>query len=84
MLESSYMLRLVKKCTLLECGGVAGDFGMGTHCCIGQNTAFIPVLWLFHSLSEHKDKMEAAASSGMGDLLAGVSLWPSSAQDLNS
>lgn len=29
VLESSYVLRLVKKCTLLECGAVAGDFGNG-------------------------------------------------------
>ena len=27
--ESSCMPRLVKKCTLLECEGEAGDFGMG-------------------------------------------------------
>lgn len=70
-LGSSYVLRLVKKCTLLECGGMAGDFGMGIHCCSGENTAFISVLWFFQSLRGWK----AAASSGMGDLLAGLASW---------
>lgn len=37
VLEHSYMLRLVKECTLLKGGGVAGEFRMGTHCCISQN-----------------------------------------------
>lgn len=54
---------------------------MGTHC---ENSAFISVPWLFQSLSEQKDRMEAAAALGMGDLLAGVSVQASLAEDLNS
>lgn len=80
-LGSSYVLRLVKKCTLLECGGVDGELGMGIHCCIGENTAFISMLWFFQSLMGWK----AAASSGMGDMLApSWSSWTSLAWNLNS
>lgn len=77
VLGISYMLRLVKKCTLLE-HGRGGD--MGTHC---ESSTFISVPWLFQSLSE-QDRMEAAAALGTGDLLAGVSVQPSLAEDLNS
>lgn len=53
---------------------------MGTHC---ESSTFISVPWLFQSLSE-QDRMEAAAALGTGDLLAGVSVQPSLAEDLNS
>lgn len=54
---------------------------MGTHC---ENSAFISVPRLFQSLSEQESRMEAAAALGTGDLLAGVSVQPSLAEDLNS
>lgn len=54
---------------------------MGTHC---GNSAIISVPWLFQSLSEQENRMEAAAALDTGDLLAGVSVQPTLAEDLNS
>lgn len=78
VLGSSYMPRLAKKRTLLEHGS-GGD--IGTHC---EKPTFISVPWLLRSLSVQENRMEAAAALGMGDLLAGMSVQPSLAEDLNS
>lgn len=72
------MPRLAKKRTLLEHAS-GGD--IGTRC---EKPTFISVPWLLRSLSVQENRMEAAADLGMGDLLAGMSVQPSLAEDLNS
>lgn len=85
VLECSYMPRLVKKCILLECGGLEqGTLGCRLTVALVRTQLLSVCYGSFKALVNRRTGLEAAASSCMGNLLAGVSIWPSLAWDLNS